>query len=112
MPSNANPVVPIAWAEILENVEKTLAQAETDAARSEEALGPPDPPAAESAWQRSFDRLEEQFRRLQGSLAVADLHASQTEKSLQNSEETLKRWTALAEEMRRKLASAADLSLS
>ena len=67
-------------------MEKTLAQAEADAARSEQALNlsdRPDPASTEPTWQKPLDRLEERFRQLQGCLAEAELNATQAEKSLE-----------------------------
>lgn len=112
MSSNAGPVLPVAWAEILEKVEKTLTDAAADANRSEQELGSPEELPAQPTWQKAFDQLEERFRRLQGCLAEAELNAAQTEKSLQNSETTLQRWLAEAEAMRQKLVSEAKLSVS
>ena len=109
------PVVPFAWAEVLENVEKTLARAEADAARSEQALislDCPDPAATVPSWQTALDRLEERFRQLQGCIAEGDLNATQAEKSLEQSEETIKRWVVEAEAMRRRLANGAASPVS
>ena len=103
--ATAAPAFTAGWAEVLENVEKTLALAETEAARSEQALNLPDDAVpADPVWQKPLDRLEERFRQLQGCFAEAELNATQAEKSLQNSEELLQRWRTAAEAMRRKLA--------
>lgn len=115
MQPNATPAFPIAWAEVLENVEKTLALAEAEAARSEQALNSPesaDSPPAEPVWQKALDRLEERFRQLRGCLAEAELNATQAEKSLQHSEERLQRWRLEAEAMRQRLANEAIPAVS
>jgi hypothetical protein len=107
---SAGPLVPIAWADVLENVEKTLARAEAEAARGEESLGlpeNPEVPPGEPIWKKPLDRLDERFRQMQGCLAEAELNASQAEGHLRQSEAALQHWQAQAAAMRQKLANGA-----
>lgn len=108
------PLPSLAWAEVLENVEKTLAEAQTEAARSEQALGSPIAPEAapaEPACRQALDQLEERFRQLRGCIAEAELNASQAEKSVNQGKEMLENWLAQAAVMRRKLANGTDSSV-
>jgi hypothetical protein len=107
MSSISSGVLPACWAEILDNVEKALDQAEAEALRSAQALEA----ALASATMRSdvgehpgLAQLEEQQHRLAVGAAAADQVVAQVEATLAESEAALRRWLAEVAAIRRKLA--------
>jgi len=113
MQNEKPPVLPPAWADVLDGVARALAQTEANAARAEESLtAQPSPPPAEPAWQQACAQLAERLRRLQTCVAQAEQTAAQAEASLQQSEDALKAWLAEAEAARGRLANRATSAVS
>jgi hypothetical protein len=112
----SSPALPASWATILENVQQAITQAQAeavqtaqtlDAALATDAGGLPD----DTAWRRSMEQLEEKFRQMKDCTARADQQAQEAEQALAQSEEALRQWLALAEAIRRKLATPGRFSV-
>lgn len=111
------PVIPASWTEILDNVHQALVQAGAEAARLGEALESaagalPDAEARAAAWQQTLAGLGEQLGRLQNGPAAAQRVMAESEALLQQNKEALEQWLAAAEDLRRKLANPAPVSVS
>ena len=112
----SSPALPASWVTILENVQRAINHAQSEAAGTAQALD-----AALAAevralpddrdWQRGMAQLEQKFRLIQECTARADQQAQETEQALAQSEEALRQWLALAEAIRRKLANAGRFSV-
>ena len=105
-------VLPACWSTILDNVQKALAQAESEAARAaaaiDGALGAELTVGGHNAvWQAGVDNLDEKIGRLEECAAKASQIVAETEVALASSEAALRQWLSLAEAMRRKLATQA-----
>ena len=107
----ASPTLPARWADILDSVLQTLAQAEAEAARSAQGLDavPAHPPSSD--WERHLAELTGQAQRLHACTADADLAAGAMEATLEAGETALRQWLAQAEAIRRNLATRADVSV-
>lgn len=112
----SSPALPPSWATILENVQKAIDHAQSDAATTAQALdaalatearGLPD----DRDWQSGMAQLEENFRLMKDCTARAEQQAQEAEQALAQSEEALRQWLGLAEAIRRKLASAGGFSV-
>jgi hypothetical protein len=116
MATVSSTILPGSWTEILDNVQKALAQAESEAIRSVQALE--SAIAAEGGnlpedfeRQQGMDDLDQQFSRLEECAGEASRTVAETEAALARSEEALRQWLAMAEAIRRKLANQAGVSV-
>jgi hypothetical protein len=101
----SSPLLPLAWADVLDKVAQTLQHAEAEAVRSEQALEVPPEPARDG--HANLDRLDERMRGLQERLALAERIAAEADALLQKSQEAFARWLTQAEAVRRRLADVA-----
>jgi hypothetical protein len=104
--------LPNTWIEVLESIEKALAQTEADAARAAEASASPTPADPQSEGPSPLDRLDERLRRLRASAAQAEQTAAQAGAAVEDGEQALRRWLAEAAALRGKLAKPDEAPLS
>jgi uncharacterized protein YukE len=106
------PLLPVHWADILDQVARALAQTEAEAAHADPV--PPALPAADpdGAWQEALTRLGERLRQLDACVTQAGEAAEQVDAALQASENALRRWLAEAAAVRGKLVNGATSSVS
>jgi hypothetical protein len=106
--SASGSVLPLSWADVLDNVSQMLRTAEAETLRSEQALDTPDIPAAETDKSPAYlDRLQERFTAMQDALTRAERVAVNAEAACQLVERAFTAWLAQAEATRRKLDTAA-----
>jgi hypothetical protein len=103
-PSVPNPVLPPAWAQVLETMERSLEQAV--AAAPQESAAPPFGEAAgrEAAWQQALERLQQRLEQLRACAARAEENAAAMDELLGAGAADLERWLAAAAASRQKLA--------
>jgi hypothetical protein len=99
--SSAHSAQPLAWEDVLEKVEDTLAKAEKEAARREEALlkgarSPENPDENEVIRQRFAQQLEARLRNLHFSLQQAEKKATEADGHLGSAEALVRQWRATA----------------
>jgi DNA-binding FrmR family transcriptional regulator len=113
MKSPSYPVLPAAWAEVLNRVEQALDQASAEAARALESLRRTEDTMTESASVAgALERLDAGLERLRHCVARAEEGTAGTDAALQLSEEVLRRWLAQSELAGRRLADAATHGVS
>jgi len=101
--------LPEAWAQVLDEVDATLRQAEIAAAQRGQAMSQFAPsPAAEQerlrAWEQARERLARQLEGWPTLLRAAEKEAAEADIVLKAGEETLRRWLSAAEVVRQSLA--------
>ncbi len=103
--SSTQPMLPLAWAQVLENVQEALQKAEADAAqRAQVLISAWLPPNQAEGPQTLPQRLQERLPGWQAGLQQVEEQVSEADVTLRASEEELRRWLASAEAVRRSLA--------
>jgi hypothetical protein len=99
-----NPVLPPAWAQVLETMEQSLEQAVATAPLQPTAPPPDTVAGREAAWQCSLERLHERLEQLRTCAAKAEENAAEMDALLSAGAADLERWLAGASATRQKLA--------
>jgi hypothetical protein len=103
-PSVPSPVLPPAWVQVLESIERSLEQAAASAPEEPPAPPPRDAAAArDAAWQQALDRLQERLEQLRGCTASAEANAAEMDALLGGGAGDLERWLTAAAEARQRL---------
>jgi septal ring factor EnvC (AmiA/AmiB activator) len=103
------PALPETWAQVLDEVEATLREAETAAALRGQAISHFAPSTAGelervTLWQQSLERLEARIQGRPTILQQAEKEASNADMVLKAAEEALRRWLSEAEALGQRLA--------
>jgi hypothetical protein len=105
--------LPAAWTDVLDSMQRTLAQAAEAAERQEQALetifvsGEPEA-TRDEVWQRGLEQLVERLRGLQTSFEKAEAEAASVDNDLAAGASAFQQWLAGAQVTRRKLAKEGD----
>jgi hypothetical protein len=107
--SPLSPALPETWAQVLDDVDRTLHRAETAAARRGQAIGhfaqsAADDPKRVHLWQQRLVQLEERMQGWPTILQQPQKETSNADVVLQAAEEALHRWLSEAELLGQRLA--------
>jgi hypothetical protein len=102
MPSIPSPVLPPSWTEVLEAMQRSLAEV---------LAAVPDPPPASAGsdvppWQADLERLDRRLAELDASSRRAEENATSLEAELAGGADAFRRWLAAAAASRQALADA------
>jgi hypothetical protein len=103
-PSVTNPVLPPAWAQVLETMEQSLEQAAATAPQEPVAPAGSEAAERETAWQQALARLQERLEQLRACAANAEANAAEMDALLTAGAADLERWLAETAATRQKLA--------
>ena len=102
--SAPSPVLPPAWVQVLETIERSLEQATANAPEEPPAPAPADAAAREAAWQQALEHFRERLEQLRACAARAEAGAAALDALLGDGAADLERWLAAAAETRQRLA--------
>jgi hypothetical protein len=102
--SVANPVLPPAWAQVLDTMERSLEQAVATTPQEPAATPSCEVADREANWRQSLERLHERLEQLRGCAARAEENAVQMDALLGAGASDLERWLVAAAAMRQRLA--------
>ena len=107
-PSVPSPVLPPAWMQVLEAMQRSLAQALAAAGEPppEPAAGPA-PAGGPPPWQAALDQLDRRLGQLEASTRRAQEGAAAMDAELAAGAETLRQWLAAAAATRQSLVNGA-----
>jgi hypothetical protein len=103
----APPVLPPSWLQVLETIERSLAEMVRDSER--ESLPPPPPPADRDAgWREALARLDDRLGALDDCAGRASRAAAEADAALASAAEGLNGWLPVAGAALRNVADRAD----
>jgi hypothetical protein len=100
------PLLPLAWEQVLDQVQDALRQAESAAAAREQvaaasSFARPDDAEHEQAWRQSMQRFEERLRAWENGMQAEERRCADIDTALAGSEQALKEWLEATANIRR-----------